>query len=248
MSSSLKQLLVVAAGLSLVVGRSTRAASPLVMAWDKDLAFEYDRENYQQMLTDIVQKSHSLVASELGWPLQRPLTINIYTRGRYEKQFGTGAAFTQGARYYRGAIYVNGGNRLDDAFAGLMVHEMTHAFLDYRGTSSELPTWLNEGLAERLSWKRKGLDSLAPNQVMTIQYKRRQGALTPLPAWGQVRMDYLQFYAAALFVEKKVGKDKLLAIVSRTLKGEPFERALDQEVRWTVVDLEREFIAWVDRL
>ncbi len=61
-------------------------------------------------------------------------------------------------------------------------------------------------------------------------------------------MDYLQFYTAALFVEKKVGKDKLLAVVRRTLQGEPFERALDQEVRWTISDLEREFVAWMDQL
>jgi len=69
-----------------------------------------------------------------------------------------------------------------------------------------------------------------------------------LPVWGVIRMDYLQFYAAALFVEKKVGKDKLLAVVRRTLQGEPFEHVLDKEVRWTVSDLEREFVDWVDRL
>jgi len=188
------------------------------------------------------------VSAELGWTLERPLKINVYTPVHYEKQFGSVAASTRGAHYGYGAIYVNGGSRLNDEFAGTMVHELTHAFLDYRGTGRRLPTWLNEGLAERLGWKRKGLDQLAPNQVMTIQYERRQGKLTPLPVWGVIRMDYLQFYAAALFVEKKVGKDKLLAVVRRTLQGESFERVLDQEVRWTVSDLEREFVDWVDRL
>jgi hypothetical protein len=78
-----------------------------------------------------------------------------------------------------------------------------------------------------------------------------RGAATrasPLPTWGVITMDYLQFYSAALFVEKKVGKDKMLAIVGRTLGGEPFERALDHEVRWSVSDLEREFVGWVDHL
>ena len=56
-----------------------------------------------------------------------------------------------------------------------------------------------------------------------------------------------QFYAAALFVETKVGKDKLLAVMKRALEGEPFERALDREVRWTMSDLEREFLAWIDQ-
>ncbi len=40
----------------------------------------------------------------------------------------------------------------------------------------------------------------------------------------------------------------MLAIVRRTLEGEPFERALDREVRWSVSDLEREFVGWVDHL
>jgi hypothetical protein len=218
------------------------------MSWDQDLAFDYDRENYQRMLTDIVQRGYSVVSAELGLTLHHPLKISVYTHERYEKQFGADAALTQGAHYRQGAIRVNGGSRLDDRFAGVIVHELTHAFLDYKGTGELLPIWLNEGMAERLSWKRKGLDELLPNRVMEIQYARRQGALTPLPASRVAKMNYLQFYAAALFIEKKVGKDKLLAVVRRTLQGESFEHALDQEVRWTIRDLEREFAAWVDRL
>ena len=231
-----------------LIGLSARADAPLAISWDQGLAFDYDRENYQRLLTDIVQRGCSVVSAELGLTLERPLKINVYTPAHYEKQFGSVAASTWGAHYSQGAIYVNGGSRLNDRFAGTMVHELTHAFLDYKGTGRRLPAWLNEGLAERLAWKRKGLDELAPNQVMSIQYARREGKLTPLPAGGAIRMDYLQFYAAALFVEKKVGKDKLLAVVRRTLQGETFERVLDQEVRWTVSDLEREFVAWVDRL
>lgn len=234
--------------LAMLIGRSARADVPVSISWDQGLAFDYDRENYQHLLIDIAKNGYAAVSADLGWTLERPLKINVCTPVHYEKQFGTAAWATRGAHYFQGAIYVNGGSRLNDHFAGLMVHELTHAFLDYRGTGGRLPTWLNEGLAERLAWKRKGLDELAPNQVMSIQSARRQGKLTPLPAWGVVTLDYLQFYAAALFVEKKLGRDKLLVIVQRTLQGEAFERALDQEVRWTVSDLEREFVAWVDRL
>lgn len=248
MASSLRQLLVRVAMFGLLIGLSARADAPVAISWDQGLAFDYDRENYQRMLTDIVRTGCSRVSAELGLTLQRPLRINVYTPAHYEQLFGSVAAATWGAHYRQGAIYVNGGSRLNDRFAGTMVHELTHAMLDYQGTGTRLPTWLNEGLAERLAWKRKGLDELAPNQVMSIQAARRQGTLTPLPAWGAIKMDYLQFYAAALFVEKKVGKDKLLAIVRRTLEGESFERVLDQEVRWSVSDLEREFVAWVDRL
>jgi hypothetical protein len=81
-----------------------------------------------------------------------------------------------------------------------------------------------------------------------MQYARRQGTLIPLPTWGRVSFDYLQCFAAVLFFEKKVGTDRMLAVVRRTLQGESFERALDQEIRWSLTDLEREFVAWVDHL
>jgi hypothetical protein len=244
----LKKLLVGIVMLSALAGSNVRAHAPAAISWDQGLAFDYDRENYQRMLLEIVHSGYSSVSAELGWTLDWSLKINVFTPVHYEQQFGREAAATRGAHYFAGGIYVNGGSRLNDRFAGLMVHELTHAFLDYKATGKRLPTWLNEGMAERLLWKREGLEELAPNQVMSIQAMRRQGKLTPLPAFGVITLDYLQFYAAALFFEKRVGKDKLLAVVRRTLDGEPFERALDQEVRWTVADLEREFVAWVDRL
>jgi hypothetical protein len=235
------------AGVLLALAMGAGAA-PLEISWDKELAFEYDRERYQRELGDIAAKSYEWAAAEMGMAVQRPLKVEVLTPVRYERQFGTAAWSTQGAHYQRGAIYVNGGRRLDDRFAGGMVHEMTHAVLDHRGTAGRLPVWLNEGLAERLSWKRKGLDDLAPNQKASLQYAARQRTLVPLPARRPEKLDYLQCYAAALFLEKRSGKDKVLAVVRRTLEGVPFERALDQELRLTQAELERELVVWVEHL
>jgi len=237
----------VLAGIVLLAA-ARAGAVPLEITWDKDLAFDYDREHYQREIQSIVEDSYSRASEETGFTLQRPLKVSVLTRERYEQQFGTGPAWTQGARYQRGAIYMNGGNRFNDTFAGTMVHEMTHAVLDYRGTVHRLPLWLNEGLAERLAWKRKGLDDLAPNQKTQVQYAGRTGSLVPLPSWGNMTFTYLHCYAAVLFLEKKVGKDKMMTVVRRTLEGEAFERALDQETRMSVADFEHEFVNWVEHL
>ena len=58
MSSTLRGLLVRVATLGALMGLSARADAPVVMSWDQDLAFDYDRENYQRLLTDIVQKGY----------------------------------------------------------------------------------------------------------------------------------------------------------------------------------------------
>lgn len=223
-------------------------AAPVEISWDQDLVFESERERYQRGLGAVVDEAQAYVSAETGLALERPLRVEVLTKARYERRFGTAAYTTQGAHYRDGAIHVNGGSRLDVHFLGTMVHEMTHAVLDHRGTGSRLPVWLNEGLAERLSWKRMGVDDLAPNQREAIRYAGRQRTLVPLPARRPPTLDYLQCRAAVLFLEAKAGREKVLAVVRRTLEGTPYERALDQETRLSPADLDREFVAWVEHL
>lgn len=249
--TSLRATLAALAGATLAApGAPARADSPPVeIAWDQDLAFEHDRESYQRTLSGIVEDAYRQASAETGFALRRGIKVRVHSRAGYEGAFGSGAAWSQGAHYRRGEIHVNGGNRLDDRFAGGIAHEMVHAVLDHQGTAWRLPTWLNEGLAERAGWRRQGVDGLAPNQVLEIQYHGRQRALVPLPAQGHLgRAGYLHAWAAVLFVEEKAGREKLLAVVRRTLEGEPFEKALDRETRWSVADLEREFADWVEHL
>jgi len=238
--------------LLLAVGGPAAVAAdppPPEIAWDQDLAFEHDRENYQRSLAAIVEDAYRQASAETGFALRQALKVRVHSRAGYERAFGSGAAWNFGAHYFRGEIHVNGGNRLDDRFAGGIAHEMVHAVLDHQGTAWRLPTWLDEGLAERVGWRRKGLEDLAPNQVLELQYAGRQRVLTPLPLQGHLSQPgYLRCYAAVLFVERKAGKEKLLGVVRRTLEGEPFEKALDRETRWSMADLEREFADWVEHL
>ncbi|HET6923964.1 MAG TPA: hypothetical protein VFI16_12525 [Anaeromyxobacteraceae bacterium] len=234
-----------------VPGSTALAADPPApeIGWDPDLAFEHDRESYQRTLSGIVDEAWRVARAETGLAPRRAPRVRVHSRAGYERAFGSGAAWNFGAHYSRGEIHVNGGNRLDDRFAGGIAHEMVHAVLDHQGTAWRLPTWLDEGLAERVAWQRKGLPDLAPNQVLELQYHGRERALVPLPTRGHLtRAGYLHCYAAVLFVERKAGREKLLAVVRRTLEGEPFEKALDRETRWSTADLEREFADWVEHL
>jgi hypothetical protein len=233
---------------ALLLAASADAAAQPKITWDPDLAFEWDRKNYERVLGELVQRGFERACQGTGIAAKPP-EVHVLTRARYEERFGSGAVWNQGAHYHAGAIWVNGGARLDDAVAGLFVHEMTHAVLDHRGTGYLLPTWVNEGLAERLKWTSRGLEDLAPNQVWELKGALGQGQLLPLQARGYLsRFGYLQSYAAVLYVERKIGRERLLAIVRKTLAGEPFERALDAETRWTQTQLERAFRDWVDHL
>jgi hypothetical protein len=224
-------------------------AADVELSWDRDLAFEWDRARYEQMLGDLVRTSYDEVSTWLGWTLARKLEIHVLAPARYEARFGSAAAWSRGAHYERGAIYVNGGARLDGWFEGLIAHELTHALLDHRGTAARLPTWLNEGLAERLDYRRRGQDALATTQVGQLEDALEHRLLTPLPSRGPLsRFGYLQCFAAMLYLEQKLGKDQLLRIIRRTLEKSSFDQALDAEARVSVPQLEEGFRYWVDHL
>ncbi len=74
---------------------------------------------------------------------------------------------------HRGQIHVNGGARIGSHFIGLMHHEMTHAVLDNRGKGRNVPTWLNEGLAEWFDYKAQGDTDLSSSNKMQLKNTER---------------------------------------------------------------------------
>ena len=113
----------------------------------------------------------------------------------------------------------------------------------------ETTSSFDEGLCERLSWSRRGLEAPAPNQVAELRQARERNALVPLPREGELsRLDYLRSWAAVVFLERRVGRDRLLAVVRATLAGEPFDRALARELSLTPDEVDRDFAAWVGTL
>jgi hypothetical protein len=242
------RLLLVALGLAGAVAGGIARGAEVVITWDPELAPPGDRDAYERQLREIVRDARARATADLGMELRRPLTVKVHSRAGFERDFGKDAAHVDAARFVGEVIHVNGGTRLDDRFAGLVVHEMAHAVLDDRGTAASLPRWLDEGLAERLSWKRRGMDALAPNQVAELKQAVETHVLTPLPATRELsRFGYLQAFAAVLFLETRFGHEKVLALVRATLGGEPFDRAMQRELGWSTADLEKAFTAWVNR-
>jgi hypothetical protein len=235
-------------GVALAAAPARPAAADLKMSWDQDLAFEWDRANYQRTLRSLVDSSEVAVTGWLGRQRTRPLEIKVMTRVRYEADFGSGMAAATGAHYRSGVIHVNGGARFDGWFVGILAHEMTHALLDDRGRGGLLPTWLNEGLAERLGLQARGQQDLDSNQRQELETALEQRHLLPLPTRGITsRFSYLQAFAAVLFLERKVGKERLLALV-RATQEKGWDRARDAELGWSDKKLEEEFSYWVDHL
>ena len=242
----MKRVLAAAAGLAAALAAG---AAEVTVTWDADLAPPADPAAYERQLRGIVSDSRARVASALGMEPGHLLSVNIHSRAGYERLFGRGAAHLDAARFAGEIVHVNGGARLDDRFAGVVVHEMVHAALDARGTAWALPRWLDEGLAERLSWRRRGLEAPAPNQVAELKQARERKELVPLPRAGELsRQGYLKAWAAVVFLEGKFGREPVMAMVRATLGGEPFEKAVRTEIGLSPEDVDRAFEAWVGGL
>ena len=237
------------AAAALLAIATASQAGEVAIGWDADLARPPDREAYERQLRAIVNDARARVVAELGMEPGPSLSVKVHSRAGYQRQFGSDAVHEDAARFVGEVVHVNGGARLDDRLAGVVVHELVHAALDARGTASALPRWLDEGLAERAGWRRRGLETPAPNQVAELKQARERQELVPLPRTGEMsRLGYLESWAAVVFLEGKVGRERLTAAVRATLGGEPFEKALRREAGLSPEDVDRGFEAWVGTL
>jgi len=221
----------------------------VAIQWDPDLARPDDRAAYERTLRAMVQDARARVVAGLGMEPGPLLTVKVHSRAGYEREFGTDAAHQDAARFLGEVVHVNGGARLDDRLAGLLVHELAHAALDAGGKARALPRWLDEGLAERLSWQRRGLDGPSPGQVAELKQAREARTLVPLSSDRELdRSGYLKSWAAVVFLERRHGRDRVLATVKATLGGERFETAMRRELSLSTEELEKDFAAWVGGL
>jgi hypothetical protein len=246
-----KAPLLLAAAL-LLAGTARAAGTPAVevpVTFDAALVPPGGAAAFEAQLRALVQDARARVVAGLALEPGPGISVQLHSRSGFERRFGDEAARTDRARFQGEVIHVNGDGRLDDRIAATVVHELCHAALDARGTARRLPRWLDEGLCERLSWQRRGLEAPAPNQVAELRQARERNALVPLPREGELsRLDYLRSWAAVVFLEQRAGRGRLLAAVRATLEGEPFDRALAREASLSPDEVDRGFDAWVGRL
>ena len=167
--------------------------------------------------------------------------MKVHSRAGFEREFGARAADLEAARIAGEVVHVNGGARLDDRLAGPAGPRDDPRDARRPGDRPALPRWLDEGLAERASWSRRG-SAPAPSQVAELRQARERRTLVPLPTAGELSpLQYLTSWAAVVFLEKRFGREKVLAAVRATLGGEPFERALRRETGMSPEEVERAF-------
>ncbi len=154
-----------------------------------------------------------------------------------------------GAHHRSGRIHVNGGARINAYFRALMHHEMTHAVLAHRRRNKNIPTWLNEGIAEWFDYKARDEHGLSSTNKMLLRNAFNQSKRPQLTWKGWLpRNDYILSYAAVLFIEDKFGRDTLWALARDLSNGEPLQAAFKSHLGVDREDLLKGVRRWIGNL
>jgi tetratricopeptide (TPR) repeat protein len=135
------------------------------------LLFEGEKsERIAEEVRGILEEGYREVGRALSTYPERPISVILYSRKQFQEA-ARGPDWAGGI--YDGKIHVPVGGEMDNAVAlrGILYHEYTHALVQ-QTARKQVPTWLNEGLAETFEGRVTGHSHTF----------RPQGAFPPLSA------------------------------------------------------------------
>jgi tetratricopeptide (TPR) repeat protein len=130
----------------------------------------------------------------------------------------------------------------------ILFHEYTHAVI-YDLTKGTCPLWLNEGLAEYQGRSQNAgtlthlqaahqANGLIPWQELSEHFSTALGA-------EHVALAYEQSYSLVAYLVRRYGFWKIRRLLRAIAEGQPWEAALEQEVRLKPTRLEAEWRRWL---
>jgi hypothetical protein len=132
--------------------------------------------NTARAMVSVVDSTFARVSQQLGCTTEEKIVTIIQSRDAYKK--ATDAAQWSGG-VYDGRIHVPvmNGQQMDARQEQVLAHETTHACLAMLG---EWPSWLHEGMAQRLSG-----ETLAPRSRAELEQLAKAGQLPKLESLRQ---------------------------------------------------------------
>ena len=131
---------------------------------------------FERRIGRLLDKAYDHVSGMLGHKLPQKIPVLLMTPQEYMAKFAGQPVARAGAFWNGHQIVVNGQTEIDARFAEVMVHELTHAFVqDMIGRRAAIPRWANEGLAEYVenSVARRGIEFPRERWMFLKQLKKR---------------------------------------------------------------------------
>jgi hypothetical protein len=193
------------------------------------------RADYEGRIVSALDEAYAHTRAMLGEAREAPVDVVLYTREEFRTHRGEQWAKVAAGLYADQAIRINDAAELTQRTKATLVHEYVHAALDeICGGGHQLPTWLNEGLAEYVEWRYLGSEGPPRDIADMLQAAARGGKLPRLADLSRgmlVRQanPALAYATSATAVRELIsrgGASKLLTLVRDVGQGTRFDQAL----------------------
>lgn len=207
---------------------------------------------FEQLVLAELEAAYDRLQALLGLEPLRPLDVVIYDPEVFDRQFA-GLFRFPAAGFYGGVICVRGDTVLGVELSRVLHHELVHAALDAAMPSTQLPAWLNEGLAEWFEARASGKRYLNERELAVLGHYHSQGALFPLAQLSEpsfsgfgpaaAQLAYLQSYGMLEHLSRLSGERALRVFVEEIVRTRNLPRALERAFRANLPELEAGFQA-----
>ena len=230
-------------------GMRTRANRRFVVKYfnnDRDFG---ERAEYEGRVIATLDEAYEHTRNILGEARESPVDVILYTREEFRTHQGASMARAAAGLYSDGAMRINDASDLTLQTKATLVHEYVHSAVDeFCGGGHQLPTWLNEGLAEYVEWRYLGNDGPPVNLGNSLRGAARGGRLPSLGGMSQGMLiqtaDPALAYATSAVAVRELmhhgGAPRLLALIRLVGQGTPFEQALQSQYDMDVAKLDEE--------
>ncbi len=231
-------------------GMRTRANGRFVVKYFNNNRDFGERAEYEGKVVATLDEAYEFTRSILGEARESPVDVILYTREEFRTHQGASMARSVAGLYSDGAMRINDAAELTQQTKATLVHEYVHSAVDdfCGGRDHQLPTWLNEGLAEYVEWRYLGGDGPPVLIGNALRNAARAGKLPSLSGMAQGMLiqtaDPALAYATSAVAVRELmhrgGAPRLLALIREVGLGTPFDKALQANYDMDVAKLEEE--------
>lgn len=189
--------------------------------------------DYAARVLGFLEAARTEVSASIGVEPLEPLGVVLYGRAAYVREHAHRFSF-QTVGFFDGRIHVASPAHPTDTLRGVLFHEYTHAIFREQ-TGGDRPYWLNEGLAEKIERRSRGLSVSTGSERSALRANLETGRWIPLRSIAEsfsglgdarARDAYLQSVVTVGYLESKTDVAARRRLLERLGQGVSVDQAL----------------------
>jgi hypothetical protein len=189
--------------------------------------------DYAARVLGFLEAARTEVSASIGVEPLEPLGVVLYGRAAYVREHAHRFTF-QTVGFFDGRIHVASPAHPSDSLRGVLFHEYTHAVFREQ-TGGDRPYWLNEGLAEQIERRSRGLATSTRSERSALRANLETGSWIPLRSIAdsfsglgdaRARDAYLQSVVTVAWIESKTDVAARRRLLERLGDGFSIDQAL----------------------